>query len=407
VDGTGIAQKEGYRWVVLVIAYLLMFLFALPLQAVPPMLDQIGKDIPLSNSMAGLLMGAYGIPGFFMPVAAAILASRYDKKNLTVVALVVMAAGLVLFSLSVSYPMLLTARLLSGLGAKVILSLAPLLVILFFQKDNLATIIGVFNTAVPLGSIVSMNFFGYIGRIIGWRGATLILALLTMFLVVLVRFALFIPVEHERRDHDLQFNRREMDARIWLLALVNFLINVVTLAYITFAPHFFTATGYTPAESNLMASLVMIETAALGPAAGYLIDRRDLKKPIIAAGSIIMAASFPLLCVWGHLIPLWVVLLGIGAAVVPVVVFPLLRDVLKPHQFSMGIAILIIASNLGSTTGPVVFGWLIDYSGYPAGFGLLAVLSLMIVPVIWIVGAGPGTAGAGVKKKLLPKTLDD
>ena len=62
-------------------------------------------------------MGASAIPGIFLPFLIAYLANRFNKKNMTLLALSIMIPGLVAFSLSNSFSMLLAFRLISGMGA--------------------------------------------------------------------------------------------------------------------------------------------------------------------------------------------------------------------------------------------------------------------------------------------------
>lgn len=56
------------------ISFILMLTFAISLQALPPIFDKIQEDIAFTNSQAGMLMGAYAIPGIFLPFLIAFLA---------------------------------------------------------------------------------------------------------------------------------------------------------------------------------------------------------------------------------------------------------------------------------------------------------------------------------------------
>ena len=96
-------RSNSYKWVVLAISFTLMLVFAISLQSLPPIFDKIQKDISFSTSQAGMLMGVYAIPGIFIPFLIAFLASRYNKKYIILIALLIMIIGLVAFSIAGSF----------------------------------------------------------------------------------------------------------------------------------------------------------------------------------------------------------------------------------------------------------------------------------------------------------------
>lgn len=135
-------EKESYKWIVLLISFLLMLVFAISLQALPPIFGNIMKDIPFSNRQAGFLMSAYSVLGIFFPFSVAFFLSKLDLKKVLMLALGLVIMGLVGFSLSSSYMSLLIYRLLSGAGATVLLVLSPLLVTMYFSGKKLEPLWG-------------------------------------------------------------------------------------------------------------------------------------------------------------------------------------------------------------------------------------------------------------------------
>ena len=142
--------RSSYKWVVLAISFALMLVFAISLQSLPPIFDKIQKDISFSNSQAGMLMGAYAIPGIFIPFLIALLANRFNKKTIIHIALLIMIVGLVAFSMAGSFPTLLTYRLITGIGATALVVLAPLLVTMFFDKTNMGVAMVYLTLRFPL-----------------------------------------------------------------------------------------------------------------------------------------------------------------------------------------------------------------------------------------------------------------
>ncbi len=98
-----IKSSSSYKWLVLAISFALMLVFAISLQSLPPIFDKMQLDIAFSNSQAGMLMGAYAIPGIFIPFLIAFLASRYNKKSIINIAILILIGGLVAFSIKNIY----------------------------------------------------------------------------------------------------------------------------------------------------------------------------------------------------------------------------------------------------------------------------------------------------------------
>lgn len=60
--------KDSYKWVVLGISFFMMMCFALSLQVLPPLFEQMMRDVSFTNSQAGLLMELMLSQGFFYPL---------------------------------------------------------------------------------------------------------------------------------------------------------------------------------------------------------------------------------------------------------------------------------------------------------------------------------------------------
>jgi len=220
-------KKDSYKWVVLVIAFMLMLTFAISLQSLPQIFNEIQKDIAFSNSQAGILMGAYAIPGILLPFLVAFLANRYNKKSIIIISLIIMMLGLIGFSKSTSFSTLLTFRLVTGIGATALVILAPLLVTMFFDKKNIGIGMGIFNTAVPTGTVIATNLFGILGQRIPWRSIILAIALFIGIVLVINIFSLYLPKEEARNSKKISKDLQKdpsasllSNVNLWIIALV-------------------------------------------------------------------------------------------------------------------------------------------------------------------------------------------
>ncbi len=378
-------RSDSYKWLVLGISFILMLTFAISLQSLPPIFDKIQMDISFTNSQAGMLMGAYAIPGIFLPFLIAFLASRYNKKSIILIALLILILGLIAFSTSGSFSTLLTYRLVTGIGATALVVLAPLLVTMFFDKENMGIAMGIFNTAVPFGTVIAANLFGILGERIHWRAIILGIAVFVGIVLAISMFNLFIPEEEEVEESSVSAIDSSggllSNVNLWLLALIWTLGNGQLLSYVTFVPQYFQKTGMTMQRAGLLTSFIMLVPIFLSPIVGIIIDKTGWKKRLLLAGSIIMAISFVLISKATFGLPIWAVTLGIGFTPIPIFVFSLLPELIKPQQMGMGLGILTAASNLGIALGPLAFGVLLDQTGgnFNLGFIILAIISLVTI----------------------------
>ena len=353
-------------------------------------------DIAFSNSQAGMLMGAYAIPGIFIPFLIAFLASRYNKKTIIHISLLILIAGLIAFSMAQSFSTLLLFRLLTGIGATALVVLAPLLVTMFFDKTNMGIAMGIFNTAVPFGTVVAANLFGILGEKIYWRYIILGVALFAAIVFVINIFKLSLPKEQANKESNVASGKTTggllSNVSLWMLVVIWALGNSQLLAYVTFVPQHFQQIGMSVQKAGLLTSFIMFVPIFLGPIVGVIIDKTGWKKRLLLAGSIIMAVSFVLISRGTVGLPIWAFTLGIGFTPIPIFVFSSLPQSIKPRQMAIGLGILTAASNLGIAFGPSAFGLLLDKTGgnFNLGFIILAAISLVIIVALSVLRQAMG-----------------
>ncbi|SHN80336.1 CynX/NimT family MFS transporter [Desulfitobacterium chlororespirans] len=388
--------QTSSRWVVLALSFFMMIGFALSLQALPPLFEQIMKEVSFSNSQAGILMGAYAIPGIFLPFIVAYLASRFDMKKLIIAALAIMMAGLIAFSTAGSFPLLVVYRLVAGIGATVLVVLAPLLITMFFDQKNIGIAMGIFNIAVPLGTVIAANLFGSLGQLLSWRMVLFGVAAFLGVVLLLVIFALSLPQKDGgaaakglSKEPAPKFRGSRS---LWLLAGIWVLANFQLLAYVTFGPQFYQSFGLANQKAGFLTSLIMLASIFLAPVIGVAFDKTGRKKPYLLIGSAMILLAFVLLAFRFPGLPLWAVALGIGFAPLPVFVFAHLPETVKPHEVGMGMGMLTIASNLGTTMGPSALGSILDRTGGNFTVSLMVLAAVSIVIIAFSLGLKPGSS---------------
>ncbi len=150
--------SDRKRWLILAIVFCAQLAFAIIMMSVPPILNLAITDLAISHAQAGLLMGIFALPGVFLSLAAGSLGDRYGAKYLALISLSLMVAGTVFSALSPSFPLILAGRFISGLGAVGILVILPQYLSQWFLGKEIGIAMGVYNTVVPVGGLISFNF---------------------------------------------------------------------------------------------------------------------------------------------------------------------------------------------------------------------------------------------------------
>lgn len=378
-------RKDLYKWIVLAISFVLMLVFAISLQMLPPIFTNITQEIPFSTKQAGLLMSSYSVIGIFIPFLLASFLHRLDLKKTILVALSVVIMGLAGFSFSTSYPLLLISRLLAGTGATILVVLAPLLVTIFFDDNKIGTAMGIFNIAVPVGTVLSVNLFGYLGVIMHWRSIIAGIIVFVMLVLAIVVIFLALPADQGEKDSQAVKSKFKPGYSLIFLGIIWMVGNGQLLAYTTFGPQFFQLSGLSLQKAGLLTSMAMFVSIFITPLIGIMIDKTGKKKLFLLIGLAIMATVLFFIAGSGLSLTFWAVALGLGFAFLPVSVFSLLPDVVKPEHTGMGLATITASSNLGIALGPAGFGAILDITSenFNLGFKLLSVFSLVCIFILF------------------------
>jgi predicted MFS family arabinose efflux permease len=382
------------RWVMLFVIYLSMLAFAIVLQSVPPVLSLILEELGLSHAQGGLLMGFFALPGIFVAIPAGILADRYSQKLISVLSLALMIAGTLLFAIGDTLTVLAAGRIVAGVGSMILLVVLPQLLAQWFAGRELGVAMGIFNTAMPLGTILSLNFLSLLAQTWGWRAAIWVSAGLSL-LALVIAAVFFAPapasVEKSAPPGRLLDDLRATRVPLWLVATAWMLFNAAIISLFTFTPDLLRVTGFTVASAGFFTSLVMLPALVLSPAVGYLMDKIDGKRAILAIGAVGLAALIIWVPAAAGQVTLLMVLIGIAQACVPAPAFALIPEVTAAQTLGLGYGILSTFLNIGIVVGPALVGLVRDITGnYQASYAVMSLFALLIAGAMFLLRLGPG-----------------
>jgi len=367
---------------VLVLSYTSMLVFALVFQAVPAILSLMVEPLGLSHTQAGLLMSLFALPGILVSIPGGMLADSFGSKKVGMYALALMAGGSFLSGISTGFATLAAGRLVAGAGAITLAIVAPQAITRWFDRSHVGRMMGLLNTAMPMGTVLAFNLLVRTGFIWGWR--TPILFTSGSSILLLVLYWLLYPAEKEmtgKPDYQgIIASLRSVPAPAWVCALIWMAFNATAVSFLTFASDFYATYGYDAAYAGFITSLFMAGTLVLSFPVGYLTDRFGGEPAFIAVGATAMSFLLFLVPRTGMSPALLVALIGIAAALIPAPIFSLAPKLLNPGQTGTGFGMMSSFLNAGVLAGSFLVGMSYDKTGsHQRGFDLMAAFSLAVL----------------------------
>jgi MFS family permease len=384
-------DDTAYRWKIFAVLYLSQLSFAVTVQSIPPVMSLVIERFHLSHHEAGLLMSVFSFPGIFLSLPSGMLSDRWGVKPVGVIALILTAAGTLLVAVGQSFSVVLAGRMIAGMGAVTLVIIIPKAIAQWFAGREMGVAMGLFNTAMPLGTIVMLNAGPALSAFGGWR--TGIWATLALTLIAVAVFSVFYenPIT-ETRQRPTGGPGPTLEGKvgvpIWLIGAAWGFFNMAIMSLFTFAPDFLVAQGFALGRAGFDTSLVMIGSMVFSPIIGHLTDRVGRKAAFIGAGGVGMAALLLVLPGVDHNFAVLFLAVGILAALIPAPVFSLAAEVVSLDRLGLGYGILSTLLNIGMFVGPQIVGLGRDVSGsYTASFWLMALFAILATASIAVMAA--------------------
>jgi len=380
-------SQNGYRWNILWLATFCLLTFGIVFQSIPPLIGVFVKTFGVSYAKAGALMGLFTLPSIFLSLPGGMLADRYGSKKVGSISLFAMALGSSIAALAGSYWLIAVGRLVAGIGATVLLVVMPKIVTSWFYDREIGLSMGIFNTAMPLGTILALNFMGVIAYRFNWQAS-----IWTGFAVCVAALCLFLMLYRSRNadegvrsePQNLITLMKQAGGKIWLVGLSWGLFNAGIISFFTYAPDYFVAQGESIAKAGLLASYPMWGSIFLSPLVGMSIDRIGGKWLFVSTGCFGISILVYLIPQFAHHAAILSISVGIFIALLTPAIFSLPADLLPEPMMGFAFGILGTTIGIGVSVGPYIVGILRDATGdYLWSFAAMAIFSGMaIIPML-------------------------
>lgn len=368
----------------LVIVYLGFLTVGFVFHFVPPTLPEMILDLGLTHSQAGLFMSLFALPAIFLSFAAGWLVDRFGERLVGGLGLLVMGAATLSMTLADGFPLLMIARVGSGIGATLAVVALQRQVTRLFQGRSLGLPMGISGSAIPVGIILVLNVAGPLAEAQGWRvvagrvgGVTMAVAVIYVLANALIFKGRSLGLGDTSAADEPTADQKTAQAQgmriLWYAGVVWFCANGAMTAFMTFAPDNYLTLGFGVQSRGLFTSIPMWCSAALGPVAGWLADRHGGKPAFIALGMTLMAVCLALIP--GNAVSPLLIGVGLGTALAAMVT-PLLTlpgQIMSPAYVGRAFGLLSTCANLGIFLVPPLAGLVRDHTGqYLWAFVLMA-----------------------------------
>ncbi len=351
-------MADHYRWVILTVVYLSILAFTLIFQSIPPILPLIISEFHLTYAQSGLLMSLFALPGIFVSVLGGFLADRSGMRSLGTACFLLMIGGTLLVGLGMNLQVLGMGRIIAGIGAFTLSVFLPKLLSQWFKRKELGLAMGIFNTGVPLGSVICFGLFGRMGTLGGWRIPILFTGIYS--LIIFILFLIFHrPSPSQKMNEDKSLNiyksLTQMGYPIWLVGFSWLWFNAAFVSFATFAPDLFIGNGLTIEQSGILIGIPLLGSLLFSTPIGYLVDRFKHQEWLIGTGGMALAilalffnftSSFLFLAI----------LMGLFSAMIPAPIYSLPPEILKTNNVGLGFGVLSTCSSVGLFVAPYLVG---------------------------------------------------
>lgn len=358
-------------------AWLSMAVMGINIQLLTPINSDLKEVLNISYSMLGILMGIISLPGIFISSPIGQLADKIGRKYILATGFFLICIGNALFPIFSNFNSALIGRILIGIGCSIISVLVPGIIPQYLPKENVPQLMGIFNTAIPVGSILTLTFYHNIAQKTGLFESFYIPIIISVFLAILF---LFFP-EKNIQTKDI----KEKSKNIWIpnekiiipLSIIVLVANLASMAYVTLAPSYFEQLKISWNIRGTMLSAGLWGSIFFAPLVGKILSKGNYAKIIIITG--LLSQGIGLILIPFVKIPLIIslILFCFGAGIIMTPIYVIIPKYLPQENINTAFGFIISSMMIGCLFGPYVAGKIMDMSNFAISFAVCGIISIL------------------------------
>jgi predicted MFS family arabinose efflux permease len=198
--GTPAAAFSSYQKFVVATLAFLQFTIVLDFMMLAPLGALVMPALKITPSQFGLVVSTYAFSAGLSGLLTAGFADRFDRKKLLLFFYTGFLAGTVLCGLASTYPMLLVARMVTGLFAGVVGSVSFAIVTDLFPMQLRGRVMGIIQTAFAASTVMGIPLALFLSNHWGWNAPFFMVVTVGAAVGVFIR-AKLLPVDEHLKHH--------------------------------------------------------------------------------------------------------------------------------------------------------------------------------------------------------------
>lgn len=357
-------QHSWYRWSVLFTSLFAFMAFAFAFQVGPPLLKSVKAEFSIeSDAQAALLMSIVLVPGVFLSLPAGVAVRKYGTFRVGLASLICVVAGSFVTAVADSFVILLSGRLILGIGGTFIFIGTPAIIAQWFAREELGKAMGIYGVNMPLSTVIAFPVASLLMDAYGWRFPFYVCSGVAISAAIV--FAVTIkegPLSERKAAVNVRRAFRSFE--IWKLGFVWLFFQAAALSFTTWAPTLFERfKDVLGVQASVYASLLSWAAIFCVPFFGYMSDRTGRRKLFAVIGLLLMSLAFVVLAFTFDLaLVIFIIGLGVAAAMTPPIVSSLPPEILGQNLASVGFGITTMCANVGATLAQPLIGSVLDFT---------------------------------------------
>lgn len=351
-----INRFSSHQILVIVLLAMTQFVVILDFMVMSPLGDLLMKSMSLTTTQFGAAVSGYAFSAGISGLLTAGFADRFDRKKLLLFFYAGFILGTLLCGLTNSYPMLLAARIVTGLFGGVIGSISMAIVADLFPLSKRGRVMGFLQMGFGASQVLGIPISLFIANQWGWQSPFLVIVGLTIVIGLAIAFGMQPVTEHLKVKSD----KNALTHLLHTLTNSRYRLGFLSTSLLMLGGFMMMPWGSAFAVNNLLVGqdqlpiLFMVAGVAsliIMPVIGQLSDKIDKFRIFVIASAWLMI----MVVVYTNLgpIPFWLVLLlnvlfmiGILSRMVPAMALVSALPEMKDRG-----AFMSINSSLGQIAG--------------------------------------------------------
>lgn len=350
------------RWTILAVLFLARTAMGFQFQSIGALSPLLVDSYGLSLADIGFLIGLYLAPGVVVAIPGGAIAGRFGDKRIVGLSMGLMFLGSVLIAWAPTWGLLVTGRLLAGVGGVALNVVMTKMVIDWFVGREISTAMSIFINSWPLGIALALFALPIISANGGLQLAWI--TVLASITVALVAFVLIYQPADTATEAVTEIKITSFPVYPLLLAGTAWALSNAALAMLfSFGPALLTERGLGLTTASALISAFMLCLAIAIPIGGVLADRSGKRDAVITFGLSSFVVLAPVIMYAPiAIVPAAVLIFGFlsGLCFGPIVGMP--ATILPPQSRAFAMGVYFTIYYVAMMGAPVLAGALADYS---------------------------------------------